>query len=157
MLSTAWSRTDPFWTVWADDDPSWLRLKATADTVDIFSEQFLAEERRALGDDGFKREYLGIPVGAQASPFSWDLYERATRILAPLVPQGPAFGPRLEDVGSWPGFKPLIIAHDVGRSRDRSTAVVGGDSPYGNACSEFGTSKSCRKIYLEVRERARRR
>jgi Terminase large subunit, T4likevirus-type, N-terminal len=131
MLSTAWSRTDPFWTVWADDDPSWLRLKATADTVDIFSEQFLALERRALGDDGFRREYLGIPVGAQASPFSWDLYERATRILAPLVPQGPAFGPRLEDVGSWPGFKPLIIAHDVGRSRDRSTAVVGGDSPCG--------------------------
>ena len=24
---------------------------------------------------------------------------------------------------------PLIIAHDVGRSRDRSTAVVGGNSP----------------------------
>ena len=28
-------------------------------------------------------------------------------------------------------FNPLIIAHDVGRSRDRSTAVVGGNSPYG--------------------------
>jgi hypothetical protein len=25
----------------------------------------------------------------------------------------------------------LIVAHDVGRSRDRSTAVVGGNSPYG--------------------------
>ena len=25
---------------------------------------------------------------------------------------------------------PLIIAHDVGRSRDRSTAVVGGNSPF---------------------------
>ena len=37
----------------------------------------------------------------------------------------------LNDVNSWPGFKPLIIAHDVGRSRDRSTAVVGGNSPYG--------------------------
>src|SRR5215208_1946288 len=36
MLSTAWSRTDPFWTTWADDDPSWLRLKATADTVSFF-------------------------------------------------------------------------------------------------------------------------
>jgi hypothetical protein len=35
------------------------------------------------------------------------------------------------DVASWPGFCPLIIAHDVGRSRDRSTAVVGGLSPYG--------------------------
>jgi hypothetical protein len=37
----------------------------------------------------------------------------------------------LNDVNSWPGFKPLIIAHDVGRSRDRSTAVVGGNNPYG--------------------------
>ena len=31
MLSTAWSRTDPFWTAWAIDDPSWIRLKATAE------------------------------------------------------------------------------------------------------------------------------
>jgi hypothetical protein len=37
----------------------------------------------------------------------------------------------LDDVTTWPVFKPLIIAHDVGRSRDRSTAVVGGNSPYG--------------------------
>jgi hypothetical protein len=35
------------------------------------------------------------------------------------------------DVSSWGGFSPLILAHDVGRSRDRSTAVVGGNSPYG--------------------------
>ena len=28
MLSTAWSRTDPFWTVWDSDNPSWLRLKS---------------------------------------------------------------------------------------------------------------------------------
>jgi hypothetical protein len=35
------------------------------------------------------------------------------------------------DVNSWGGFSPLIIVHDVGRSRDRSTAVVGGNSPYG--------------------------
>jgi hypothetical protein len=35
------------------------------------------------------------------------------------------------DVTTWPGFRPLLIAHDVGRSRDRSTAVVGGNSPCG--------------------------
>jgi hypothetical protein len=33
------------------------------------------------------------------------------------------------DPRSWPRFSPLIIAHDVGRSRDRSTAVVGGNCP----------------------------
>jgi hypothetical protein len=37
----------------------------------------------------------------------------------------------VDDVNSWPVFKPLIIAHDVGRTRDRSTAVVGGNSPCG--------------------------
>jgi hypothetical protein len=35
-----------------------------------------------------------------------------------------------EDPTTWPCFRPLIIAHDVGRSRDRSTAVVGGLSPF---------------------------
>jgi hypothetical protein len=38
------------------------------------------------------------------------------------------FNPR--DPNTWPCCKPLLIAHDVGRSRDRSTAVVGGNSPF---------------------------
>ena len=96
MLSTAWSRTDPFWTAWMSDDPSWTRLKATAEDVDIFSEDYLTEERRALGEAAFKREYLGIPASDQASPFGWELYERATQAHTPLVPPGPAFQPRPE-------------------------------------------------------------
>ena len=65
MLSTAWSRTDPFWTVWADDDPSWMRLKATAETVTFFTEEYLEQQRRVLGENSFDREYLGIPLGAR--------------------------------------------------------------------------------------------
>jgi hypothetical protein len=95
MLSTAWSRTDPFWTAWASDNPSWTRVKAIADTT-LFTAEFLEQERRALGEDNFKREYLGIPMGGQASPFSWELYERATQCHVPLVPPGPAFGPAVE-------------------------------------------------------------
>jgi hypothetical protein len=93
MLSTAWSRTDPFWTAWAGDEQSWTRLKATADEIETFSAEFLEQEREAMGDDRYKREYLGIPAGGQVSPFTWDLYERATQVHAPLVPPGPAFGP----------------------------------------------------------------
>jgi Terminase large subunit, T4likevirus-type, N-terminal len=94
MLSTAWSRTDPFWTAWASDDPTWIRLKATADAnPELFTNEFLEQERRALGEHDFKREYLGVPGGGQASPFSWDLFDRATRIHVPLVPPGPAFRP----------------------------------------------------------------
>ena len=98
MLSTAWSRTDPFWMLWDSDDPSWIRLKATADTVH-YDPEFLERERRSLGEDAFKREYFGVPLGAQASPFTWELYERATQVHVPLVPPGRAFGPPVQERG----------------------------------------------------------
>ena len=97
MLSTAWSRADPFWTAWASDNPTWMRLKATADTdASLFAPGFLEEERRTLGEHAFNREYLGIPGGAEASPFTWDYFERATRIHVPKVPPGPAFRPAVQ-------------------------------------------------------------
>src|SRR5262249_9065261 len=35
-----------------------------------------------------------------------------------------------DDPRTWGKFNPLIIAHDVGSGRDRSTAVVGGTGPF---------------------------
>jgi hypothetical protein len=160
MLSTAWSRTDPFWTVWASDDPDWLKLKATADVVDIYSQSFLDQERRQLGEIAFNREYLGIPGGASVSPFDWELYQRAAQVPVPQVvvqsglgppiqPAGPAPTPSQpyrpmrfdpDNVRSWRYFVPPIIAHDVGRSRDRSTAVVGGGCPEGPLRTGFGAA-----------------
>src|ERR1700733_2405767 len=35
-----------------------------------------------------------------------------------------------DDPSTWPYIHPLIIAHDVGRSRDRSTALIGGNGPF---------------------------
>jgi hypothetical protein len=81
---------------WDSDDPSWMRLKATADTIQ-YDPKFLEEERRALGEEAFKREYLGIPTGGQASPFTWELYECATQVHVPLVAPGPAFGPPAQE------------------------------------------------------------
>ncbi len=105
MLSTAWSRTDPFWTAWAGEDTSWLRLKATADVPGLFAPEFLEQERRALGEHNYSREYLGIPGGAEASPFTWELYERATQFRVPLVPSGNAFAPSAEQ--AVPGVNPF--------------------------------------------------
>lgn len=96
MLSTAWSRTDPFWTVWDSDDRSWLRLRATAEIPGLFDPQFLEQERRALGEHDFSREYLGIPMGAQTSLFNWGMYEHATGVHVPIVQPGPAFAPPSE-------------------------------------------------------------
>ena len=75
----------------------------------------LERARRQLSEDDFKREYLGIPAGSQVSPFTYKLYERATQ--TPVHPN------------MWDFFKPHIIAHDVGHTKDRSTAVIGGPSP----------------------------
>ena len=93
MLSTAWSRTDPFWTAWTSDDPTWIRLKATVDTdPTLFPAEYLEQERKALGEHAFQREYLGIPVSGAASPFTWELYARVTDSRGPSMPPGPAFG-----------------------------------------------------------------
>jgi len=43
-----------------------------------------------------------------------------------------------DDVTTWPAYTPKIIAHDVGRSHDRSTAVVGGHSPCGRELLGIG-------------------
>ncbi len=97
MLSTAWTRSDPFWTAWASDDESVIRLKATADEDStLFQPGFLEQERHALREHAFNREYLGIPGGSEASPFTWELYEQATFIHVPKVPPGPAFAPPAE-------------------------------------------------------------
>ena len=112
MLSTAWSRTDPFWSAWENDD--WVRIGATIDVEpNLIAPEVLERAKRQLSADDFKREYLGVPAGSQVSPFTYDLYERATQ--APVHEM-------------WDFFKLHIIAHDVGHTKDRSTAVIGGPS-----------------------------
>ncbi|MGH6704098.1 MAG: terminase large subunit domain-containing protein, partial [Bradyrhizobium sp.] len=93
MLSTAWTRTDPFWTAWESDDASVIKLRATAEIPGVIAEEFLKKERGGLSEHAFKREYLGIPLGAETSPFGWDLYERATQVHVPVVPNDRDFGP----------------------------------------------------------------
>jgi hypothetical protein len=149
MLSTAWSRTDPFWNVWAGDDPSWIRIQATADQIGLYSAAYLDQQRMTLGETAFNKEYLGIPGGASVSPFDWGLYQRAAQVHIPLSSAGsivpippaetilhphPLFRPMRydpNDVRSWGRFCPPILVHDVARSRDRSTAVIGGNCPVG--------------------------
>ena len=111
ILSTAWSRTDPFWSVWENDDASWTRIRATVDVEpNLIAPAVLERAQRQLSADDFKREYLGVPAGSQVSPFTCELYQRATQT----------------PVRMWDHFKFHIIAHDVGHTKDRSTAVIGG-------------------------------
>ena len=115
MLSTASSLTDPFWSVWSSKDPSWTRIEATLNAAPgLIAPDVIARAKSQLSENDFKREYLGIPAGNQVSPFTLKLYERATQ--SQIHPS------------TWDLCRPHIIAHDVGQSKDRSTAVVGGIS-----------------------------
>jgi hypothetical protein len=118
MLSTAWSRSDPFWQAWDDQDPAWIRIKATADMPGTdLDPGFLDQERRTLGEDAYKREYLGIPLGGGASPFSWELYADATSHHAPLAPLGDAFLPAPERSG--------VPAQSLARFGQRARHIAG--------------------------------
>ena len=55
-----------------------FRLRLTS-TLTLYSQEYLDQERRALGEDRYKREFLGIPAGGQVSPFTWEQFERATQ------------------------------------------------------------------------------
>lgn len=68
---------------------------------------------------------------------------------------GPAHHRPLGDVGDWPQYEPLIIAHDVGHTHDRSTAVVGGLSPYGPRVVGIGDVEELQQgLFASARARA---
>jgi Terminase large subunit, T4likevirus-type, N-terminal len=99
MMSTAWSRIDPFWTAWSSEDGGWTKLKVTVDMPDCpLPAQHVEQERANLSEEEFKREYLGIPAGSHTSPFTWELYDQATQIFTPTAPPGRAFQPASEVV-----------------------------------------------------------
>src|SRR5262249_26227668 len=102
---------------------------ATADSDDApFTKQYLYEQLRILGEHDFAREYLGVPSGGPPRPFPLGLFERADYLSIPPLPPGAAVAHVPADPSLWP-INHLLIAHDVGRTNDRSTAVVGGYSP----------------------------
>jgi hypothetical protein len=89
-------------------------------------------------------------------------------ILDPVTP-GPAFGAPVQERAvpiathsnvsnqsdTWLCFRPLIIAHDVGRSRDRSTAVVGGLGPFEPRLIGIKEAEELPQGLMEVRVRVR--
>lgn len=98
MLSTAWSRVDEFWRIWESDDPTWIRIRSLADDNPRYSPAFLDSERTVLGETAFRREYLGEPLGQGASPFVWNLFDKATAKHEPRVAPGPDFMPSADVV-----------------------------------------------------------
>ena len=52
MLSTANSRTDPFWSAWKTGGESWVRIRVTVDVDQtLYTQDNLDRERKELGED----------------------------------------------------------------------------------------------------------
>ena len=58
LLSTPFGRQGFFWEEWANGGPEWTRVEVKATECERISAAFLAEERRAMGEDWFAQEYL---------------------------------------------------------------------------------------------------
>ncbi len=56
-LSTPYGRRGFFYKAWADGGAEWLRVEVPADKVARIPPEFLAEERRELGESWFRQEY----------------------------------------------------------------------------------------------------
>lgn len=56
-LSTPAGQRGFFYESWVGDDPSWVRVKVTADQCPRLSKEYLAGELKALGPQMFKQEF----------------------------------------------------------------------------------------------------
>jgi hypothetical protein len=83
-LSTAWTRTGWFFEAWTGPE-EWERVRVPATEVNRISENFLREERAALGQLAFEAEYLCSFADETGSYFSSDAVRRALSLeLEPL-------------------------------------------------------------------------
>jgi hypothetical protein len=89
MLSSAFARSGAFYEAYVGGSPEWLRLKVTASMCPRISPEFLAEERRALGDRWYSMEYDCAFGDDVAAVFTTDEIRRMfTPDVTPLFPGG---------------------------------------------------------------------
>jgi hypothetical protein len=76
-LSSAYAPQGFFYEAWANGGPGWQRIKITADQCPRISEDFLAEEREALGTRIYEREYMFVFTGSDDAVFDPLTIDRA--------------------------------------------------------------------------------
>jgi hypothetical protein len=85
LMSTPWGKRGFFWEEWTNGGPGWERVEAKATECARIQGWFLEEERRAVGERVFRREYLCEFEDAGAGVFDMDTVEKAmTDDFAPL-------------------------------------------------------------------------
>jgi hypothetical protein len=87
-LSSAWARTGFFYLSWAEGGSGWHRVSVTPGDCPRISREFLEEERAALGERVYAREYENEFSAADDAAFDPDAVARA--LSAPLT-EAPLF------------------------------------------------------------------
>lgn len=86
--STAWMKSGWFYEAWTDEQNGMTRIDACISDTDSgpYSEAFLRAERRALGEQAFRREYYGVWGSADAAVFTPDSIAALFHPAQPVVP-----------------------------------------------------------------------
>ncbi|MEJ1935323.1 terminase family protein [Nostoc sp. NIES-2111] len=77
LLSTPFGARGFFWKEWEAGGEEWLRLEVKATDCPRLSAEFLAREKRRIGNDWYRQEYLCEFVGAEDGPFREELLRQA--------------------------------------------------------------------------------
>jgi len=89
MLSTPGPATGAFYDAWHDSSERWRRISVPATECPRITPEFLEEEREALGDRVFRREYMCEFTDDDLAVFSRELIATAfNRDIQPLSPEG---------------------------------------------------------------------
>ena len=86
LMSTPRGRRGFFYETWKDGGAEWERVEARAAECPRIGAEFLAEERRTMGEAMYRQEYECAFSDSMTAVFDSELVERAiTRAVAPLV------------------------------------------------------------------------
>ena len=78
LLSTPWVKSGFFYDIWVDEeDDEWQKFMVPATECPRLSPEFLAREKKRMGDLWFRREYMCEFVEGDETLFSFDLIRSA--------------------------------------------------------------------------------
>jgi Terminase large subunit, T4likevirus-type, N-terminal len=85
LLSTPAGRRGAFYELWHNNDPTWTRVRVPASECPRIDPEFLAEERRELGEARYSEEYQLAFIDSDTSAFSTAIIDSAfTNEVLPL-------------------------------------------------------------------------
>jgi hypothetical protein len=84
-LSTPKGKRGIFYETWTSGDPDWHRIRVELGSCDRITPEFLARERKNLGETKFREEYLCEFLDSEMNAFSTDIIDRIfTKEVTPI-------------------------------------------------------------------------